>query len=456
MCLPVTATAFDFSYTGRIVDASGAPTQGSVDITVRFFGSAKDSDQLGRPYAYQGVALSDWVFQLVIGLDPADQLAVFGDGTRQVYLEIEAGGNRYPRQVIAAVPLALRIPVDSDQFEFATDSSKLTLRQIEIAQVRGLDEALANNAMPPTISDSRLATITSAGKVTGSAITTGTISGAAAFYGSGGVNTTGPVVSSGNVIIDGTGSAVSELRFADRDGSNFVGLKAAETLSTNLVWTLPAVDGSAGSLLQTDGNGGLSWMSPGGGGDMFKANNLQDIPDKYAARNNLGLGAIATLTTIDSAAVTNGTLIDADISSAANIATSKLSGLLTEVAGSGLGTLATMNSVSSALIDNSAIVDADIAAAAAIATSKISGSLLAVAGHGLGTLASMNQVPLVGAVSGTLPVASGGTGNTTLTANSVLLGNGTSALQTVAPGDSGNLLTSNGTTWASTAPTWTN
>jgi hypothetical protein len=51
-----------------------------------------------------------------------------------------------------------------------------------------------------------------------------------------------------------------------------------------------------------------------------------------------------------------------------------------------------------------------------------------------------------------LPVAQGGTGLATLTANNVLLGNGTSAVQAVAPGTSGNVLTSNGTTWQSTAP----
>ena len=55
--------------------------------------------------------------------------------------------------------------------------------------------------------------------------------------------------------------------------------------------------------------------------------------------------------------------------------------------------------------------------------------------------------------SGTaLPVANGGTSLTTLTANNVILGNGTSAPTFVAPSTSGNLLTSNGTTWASTAP----
>jgi len=39
-----------------------------------------------------------------------------------------------------------------------------------------------------------------------------------------------------------------------------------------------------------------------------------------------------------------------------------------------------------------------------------------------------------------------------LTANNVLLGNGTGAPQVVAPGSTGNVLTSNGTTWQSSAP----
>ena len=56
-----------------------------------------------------------------------------------------------------------------------------------------------------------------------------------------------------------------------------------------------------------------------------------------------------------------------------------------------------------------------------------------------------------------ITVADGGTGASTFTANSVVLGNGTSALNgnMVAPGTSGNILTSNGTTWASTTPPFT-
>jgi hypothetical protein len=65
---------------------------------------------------------------------------------------------------------------------------------------------------------------------------------------------------------------------------------------------------------------------------------------------------------------------------------------------------------------------------------------------------TITNVSLSTGVTGTLPVANGGTGATTLTAENVILGDGTSAVKFVAPGTSGNLLTSDGTTWASTAP----
>lgn len=64
-----------------------------------------------------------------------------------------------------------------------------------------------------------------------------------------------------------------------------------------------------------------------------------------------------------------------------------------------------------------------------------------------GTLVVSGGVTLTTA----LTVAQGGTGATTLTNNSLVVGAGTSAVTGIAAGTSGNVLTSNGTTWASTA-----
>ena len=84
-----------------------------------------------------------------------------------------------------------------------------------------------------------------------------------------------------------------------------------------------------------------------------------------------------------------------------------------------------------------------------ISTGDSSNSLLIQTGDTTAITVSSSQVVTL---ANALSVSSGGTGATTLTANNVLLGNGTSALQAVAPGTSGNVLTSNGTTWTSSAP----
>lgn len=55
----------------------------------------------------------------------------------------------------------------------------------------------------------------------------------------------------------------SDLRFGDSDNSNYVGFQAPATVSTNLIWTLPAVDGSNGQSLVTNGSGILSFATTG-------------------------------------------------------------------------------------------------------------------------------------------------------------------------------------------------
>jgi hypothetical protein len=65
----------------------------------------------------------------------------------------------------------------------------------------------------------------------------------------------------------------------------------------------------------------------------------------------------------------------------------------------------------SSLVLTGSIVNADISAGAGIATSKLSGPVTSIYGNGLGTLAVQNTASLTADVTGILPVASGGTGN---------------------------------------------
>ena len=75
---------------------------------------------------------------------------------------------------------------------------------------------------------------------------------------------------SGNVVIDTTvpsfsnGASSGEIRFKEAGGSNYVGLKAASSLTTDTTFTLPTTDGTSGNVLQTNGAGVLSWVNNGG------------------------------------------------------------------------------------------------------------------------------------------------------------------------------------------------
>jgi hypothetical protein len=52
-----------------------------------------------------------------------------------------------------------------------------------------------------------------------------------------------------------------DIRLGDADSSHYVGFKAPATVSSSLVWTLPAADGSASQILKTDGSGNLGWAT---------------------------------------------------------------------------------------------------------------------------------------------------------------------------------------------------
>jgi hypothetical protein len=68
---------------------------------------------------------------------------------------------------------------------------------------------------------------------------------------------TGRLVSTGNFQLN----AQTDLRFADSDSSNWVGFHAPATITADVLWTLPATDGTNGQVLTTNSSGTLSWTS---------------------------------------------------------------------------------------------------------------------------------------------------------------------------------------------------
>lgn len=83
-----------------------------------------------------------------------------------------------------------------------------------------------------------------------------------------------------------TMGAQNEVRFADSDSSNYVGFKASGTVASNLIWTLPAYDGSANMNLVTDGSGTLSWATGGGGGGGWELTGNAISPGDFLGTTN--------------------------------------------------------------------------------------------------------------------------------------------------------------------------
>ena len=63
----------------------------------------------------------------------------------------------------------------------------------------------------------------------------------------------------------GNATAGAEIRLPEDtdNGSNYVALKAPDTLASNLTFTLPSADGTSGQVIGTNGSGTLSFVNPG-------------------------------------------------------------------------------------------------------------------------------------------------------------------------------------------------
>jgi hypothetical protein len=118
-----------------------------------------------------------------------------------------------------------------------------------------------------------------------------------------------------------------------------------------------------------------------------------------------------------------------------------------ELTGTGGGTLVVPSNKKLYFIYNNTSTAITVKVSGQTGVSVPAGKKMILVSNGTDVIEAVNYL----GASAPLAVSSGGTGLATLTANNLLLGNGTGNVQFVAPGSSGNVLTSNGTTWTSSA-----
>ena len=262
------------------------------------------TDSTGTTNAHQwyvggfAQAKSAWKMQLTSsGLQLATALSIANGGTGQAtanaalnaLLPSQTGNTNY------------YLKTDGTNTSWAVVSGTGTVTSVSVTSANGFAGTVANSTTTPAITIST--SVSGLLKGNGTAIsaatggtdyqepitltTTGT-SGAATFisnvlnipqYSGGGTpggsntqvqfNNSGSFGGSANFTWDGTNVQLGTqgaLRFADADSSNYVAFKGPATVSSNVTWTLPAVDGTSAQVLSTNGAGTLSWVTQSGGG----------------------------------------------------------------------------------------------------------------------------------------------------------------------------------------------
>ncbi len=87
----------------------------------------------------------------------------------------------------------------------------------------------------------------------------------------------------------------SEIRLWDNDNTQYVGLRAATNVSSNITWTLPTADGTSGQVLTTNGVGVLSWTTITGGGGGGVSNPPGGSDGNIQFNSNGSFGASSNL-----------------------------------------------------------------------------------------------------------------------------------------------------------------
>ena len=116
-------------YSGRFVKDDGRPVDGPVDITIEFFRNESDNKPISPSHLFTDVNLSAGVFQINLSLDTADFQTIFLGSSINTWIQVtdSTNGVVYPRQLLAATPYALKVPVDNKTLMF-NDNGELEVK----------------------------------------------------------------------------------------------------------------------------------------------------------------------------------------------------------------------------------------------------------------------------------------------------------------------------------------
>ena len=101
-----------------------------------------------------------------------------------------------------------------------------------------------------------------------------------------------------------------DIRFSESssNGTNYIGLQAPSSVSSNIVFNLPATDGSNNDVLKTDGNGNLSFTTLSTAGTALTGNTLAS---NITASSLTSVGTLSSLTVSGSI---SGSIASSDVS----------------------------------------------------------------------------------------------------------------------------------------------